>query len=84
MCYKKTVELLKAFFEIELVKYSANSLKNCCISNILYEFYVSLTVHLGVILVNNQHDALYSMYLLLHLCTYFEHLVLIIRGVKFY
>jgi hypothetical protein len=28
-------------------------------------FYISLTVHIGIILVNNQIDALFSMYLLL-------------------
>jgi hypothetical protein len=48
------------------------------------EFYVSLTVHLGIILVINQYDALFSMYLLFHLSTCFEHLVLIIRRVKWY
>jgi len=48
------------------------------------EFYVSLTVHLGISLVNNQHDALYSTYLLFHLSTCFEQLVLFIRRVKLY
>ena len=42
-------------------------------------FDISLTVHLGIILVKNQLDALYSMYLLFHLSTCFEYLVLIIR-----
>jgi len=45
---------------------------------------VSLTVHHGIILVNNQLDALFSLYLLFHLSTYFEHSVLIIRRVKLY
>ena len=35
-------------------------------------------------LVKNQLDELYSMYLLFHLSTCFEHLVLIIRRVKLY
>jgi hypothetical protein len=46
-----------------------------------FEFYVSLTVHVGIILVKNQLDPLYSMYLLFHLSACFEHLVLIIRRV---
>jgi hypothetical protein len=41
-------------------------------------------VHLGIILVINQLDALFSRYLLFHLSTCFEHLVLIIRRVKLY
>ena len=36
------------------------------------------------ILVNNQLDALFSMYLLFQLSTCFKHLVLIIRRVKLY
>jgi hypothetical protein len=46
------------------------------------EFYVSLTVHLGTILVINQVDALFSMYLLFNLSTCFEHSVFIIRRVN--
>jgi len=37
-----------------------------------------------IILVKNQYDTLNSMYLLFHLSTCFEHLVLIIRRVKLY
>jgi len=47
---------------------------------VMTEFYVSLTVHLGIILVNNQLDALFSMYLLFHLSTCFGHSVLIRRA----
>ena len=36
-------------------------------------FYVSLTVHLDIILVNNQLDALFLMYLLFHLSTRSDH-----------
>jgi len=49
-----------------------------------FEFYVSLTVHLGIILVKYQLDILYSLYLLFHLSACFEHLVPIIRRVKLY
>jgi hypothetical protein len=37
----------------------------------MYVFYILLTVHLGVILVNNQLDALFSIYLF-HISTCFE------------
>jgi hypothetical protein len=47
-------------------------------------FYISLTVHFSIILVKNQLDTLYSMCLLFHLSTCFEHLVLIVRRVKLY
>ena len=47
-------------------------------------FHVSLTVHLGIILVKNQRDALYSTYLLFHLSTCFEHLLHITRRVNLY
>jgi hypothetical protein len=40
---------------------------------LLNPFYILLTVHLGVILVNNQLDALFSIYLFLF-STYFEQL----------
>ena len=40
--------------------------------NISVKFYISLTVHLGIILVNNQIDALFSMYLLFPFCTCFD------------
>jgi len=35
-------------------------------------FYISLTVHLGIILVNNQLDALFSMYLFISLLCMFR------------
>jgi len=35
-------------------------------------FYISLTVHLDIILVNNQLDALFSMYLFISFSTCFE------------
>jgi len=35
-------------------------------------FYISLTVHLGIILVNNQLDALFSMCLFIPFSTCFE------------
>jgi hypothetical protein len=38
---------------------------------VLAVFYILLTVHLGVIVVNNQLDALFSMYLF-HFSTWFE------------
>ena len=44
------------------------------------EFYILLTVHLDVILVNDQLDALFSKYLF-HACTCFEQ-VIIIRRIK--
>ena len=47
------------------------------------EFNVSLTVHLDIILIINQLDILYSIYLLFHLSTCFEDSVLIWR-VKLY
>jgi hypothetical protein len=45
------------------------------------EFYILLTVHLDVILVNDQLYTLFSMYLF-HASTRFEQQVLIIRGIK--
>jgi hypothetical protein len=36
-------------------------------------FYVSFSVHLGIILVNNQLDALLSVFLLFHFSTCFEY-----------
>jgi hypothetical protein len=45
------------------------------------KFYILLTVHLDVILVNDQTDALFSMYLF-HAPTCFEQQVLIIRRIK--
>jgi hypothetical protein len=36
------------------------------------EFYISLTVHLGIILVNNQHDALFQCIYLFNFSTCFE------------
>jgi hypothetical protein len=47
----------------------------------LLAFYILLTVHLDVILVNDQLDALFSMYLF-HASTCFEQKVLIIRRIK--
>jgi hypothetical protein len=44
-------------------------------------FYILLTVHLDVILVNDQLDALFSM-CLFHASTRFEQQVLIIRRIK--
>jgi hypothetical protein len=44
-------------------------------------FYILMTVHLDVILVNDQLDALFSMYLF-HASTCFEQQVLIIRRIK--
>jgi hypothetical protein len=44
-------------------------------------FYILLSVHLDVILVNDQLDALFSVYLL-HASTCFEQQVLIIRRIK--
>ena len=38
----------------------------------LVKFYISLTVHLSINLVNNQLDALFSTYLFISLPTYFE------------
>jgi len=35
------------------------------------KFYISLTVHLGIILVNNELDALFSMYLFISLLCMF-------------
>jgi len=37
-----------------------------------------------IILMSNQLDALFSMYLLFHLSTRFEHSMFIIRRVKIY
>ena len=50
-------------------------------NKVLSSFYVLLTVHLDVILVNDQLDALFSIYLF-HAPTSFEQQVLIIRRIK--
>jgi hypothetical protein len=47
------------------------------------KFNILLTVHLDVILVNDQLDALFLMYLF-HASTCFEQQVLIIRRAKLY
>jgi hypothetical protein len=41
-------------------------------TNLSETFYISLTVHLGIILVNNQLGALFSMYLLISLLYVFR------------
>jgi hypothetical protein len=48
------------------------------------EFYILLTVHLDVILVNDQLDALCFLMYLFHASTCFEQQVLIIRRAKLY
>jgi len=49
-------------------------------------FYISLTVHLGIILVNNHLDALFSIYLFIYFTS--QHVssnpALIIRRIKLY
>jgi hypothetical protein len=50
-------------------------------SNPTVVFYILLTVHLNVILVNDQLDVLFSVYLF-HASTCFEQQVLIIRRIK--
>jgi hypothetical protein len=48
-------------------------------------FYISLTVHLGIILVNNHLEALFSMYLFISLIYMFSsNPVLIIRRIELY
>jgi hypothetical protein len=82
--YKFNVFCIKSE-ELQLLKIlSAN--KSCHIMlcrPIISEFYILLTVHLDVILVNDQLDALFSMYLF-HASTCSEQQVLIIRRIKFY
>jgi hypothetical protein len=51
--------------------------------NTIFTFYILLTVHLDVILVNDQLEALFLMYLF-HGSTCFEQQVLIIRRSKLY
>ena len=50
------------------------------------EFYISLTVHLCIILVNNQLDILFSMYLFIYFTSLHvsSNTVLIIRRIEFY
>jgi hypothetical protein len=56
--------------------------KTVCANYVLcFIFYILLTVHLEVILVNDQLDALFSMFLF-HASTCFEQQVLIIRRIK--
>jgi hypothetical protein len=52
-----------------------------CIDEVEEEFYILLTVHLDAILVNDQLDALFSVYLF-QASTCFEQKVLIIRRIK--
>jgi hypothetical protein len=47
-------------------------------------FYIYLTVHLGIILVNNQLDALFFNVFICHFSTRFEHPVLFIRRIELY
>ena len=49
-------------------------------------FYISLTVHLSIILVNNQLDALFSMYLFIYFASLHvsSNPVLIIRRIELY
>ena len=45
----------------------------CCdVIQVFLNFYISLTAHLGIILVNNQLDALFSMYLFISLLYVFR------------
>jgi hypothetical protein len=46
-------------------------------------FYISLTVHLGIILVNNQLDALFQCIYLFHFSKFSSNPVLIIRRINF-
>jgi len=50
------------------------------------EFYISLTVHLCIILVNNQLDILFSMYLFIYFTSLHvsSNPVLIIGGIELY
>jgi hypothetical protein len=65
------------FFVTAIGPVAGDRLKFVVISTVLAgkhyntEFYILLTVHLGVILVNNQLEALFSMYLF-HFSTRFE------------
>jgi hypothetical protein len=47
------------------------SIRFSVVTQVAVKFYILLTVHLGVILVNNQLDALFYMYLF-HFSTCFE------------
>ena len=54
--------ILQLLFLLQIIKQKEgnNSAK-------ILEFYIPLTVHLGIILVSNQLDALFSMYLFISL-----------------